>query len=134
MERGHAYLIRDARLIIGDGQVVEPGGLLVRDGKIQQVYEGSSPDPKAVKAEAIDAAGKTVIPGLIDTHVHLGNPGGLYEQPSDYTQAADVVMPRELAAYLYSGITAVRSAVSISGTASVMEKCRLSALNTPNLM
>ncbi len=110
MERGHAYLIRDARLIIGDGQVIEPGGVLLKDGKIVQVYEGSSPDPKSLKAEAMDAAGKTLIPGLIDTHVHLGNPGGLYEQATDYAQDAGVVMPQELAAYLYSGITAVRSA------------------------
>jgi imidazolonepropionase-like amidohydrolase/ABC-type multidrug transport system permease subunit len=109
MERGHALLIRDARLLVGDGQVIEHGAVLMRDGKIEQVYDGSAPDPKSVKAEAIDAAGKTLMPGLIDTHVHLGSPGGIYEQPTDY-EMADKAMPRELAAYLYSGVTAVRSA------------------------
>jgi imidazolonepropionase-like amidohydrolase/ABC-type multidrug transport system permease subunit len=109
MERGHALLIRDARLFIGDGHVIEHGAVLIRDGKIEQVYEGSTPDPKSVKAEAIDAAGKTLMPGLIDTHVHLGSPGGVYEQPTDY-EPSDKSMPRELAAYLYSGVTAVRSA------------------------
>jgi imidazolonepropionase-like amidohydrolase/ABC-type multidrug transport system permease subunit len=109
MERGHALLIRDARLFIGDGQTIDHGGVLIRDGKIQEIYEGSSPDPKSVKAEAIDAAGKTLMPGLIDTHVHLGSPGGVYEQPTDY-EPSEKSMPRELAAYLYSGVTAVRSA------------------------
>ncbi len=109
MERGHALLVRDVRLVIGDGQIIEHGGVLIRDGKIQEVYEGSTPDPKSVKAEAIDASGKTLIPGLIDTHVHLGAPGGMYEQPTDY-EVSEKGMPRELAAYLYSGVTAVRSA------------------------
>jgi imidazolonepropionase-like amidohydrolase len=109
MERGHALLIRDARLFIGDGQVIEHGAVLMRDGKIEQVYDGSAPDAKSVKAEAIDAAGKTLMPGLIDTHVHLGSPGGVYEQGSDY-ETSDKTMPQELAAYLYSGVTAVRSA------------------------
>jgi imidazolonepropionase-like amidohydrolase/ABC-type multidrug transport system permease subunit len=109
MERGHALLIRDVRLIIGDGQMIDHGSVLLRDGKIAEVYEGNSPDPKSLKAEPIDAAGKTLIPGLIDTHIHLGSPGGLYEQPTDY-EMADKSMPRELAAYLYSGVTAVRSA------------------------
>jgi imidazolonepropionase-like amidohydrolase/ABC-type polysaccharide/polyol phosphate export permease len=110
MERGHGVLIRDARLFIGDGQVIDHGAVLMRNGKIEEVYEGSSPDPKSVRAEPIDAAGKTLLPGLIDTHVHLGSPGGVYEQPTDYAQPSDVTMPRELAAYLYSGVTAVRSA------------------------
>jgi imidazolonepropionase-like amidohydrolase/ABC-type multidrug transport system permease subunit len=109
MERGHALLVRDARLFIGDGQVIEHGAVLMRDGKIIEVYDGSAPDPKTLKAEAIDAAGKTLMPGLIDTHVHLGSPGGVYEQPTDY-EPAEKTMPRELAAYLYSGVTAVRSA------------------------
>jgi imidazolonepropionase-like amidohydrolase len=39
----------------------------------------------------------------------LGSPGGVYEQPTDY-EPSDKSMPRELAAYLYSGVTAVRSA------------------------
>ena len=80
-ERGHAYLIRDARLIMGDGQVVEQGAVLVKDGKITRGLHGFRRlIPRALKAEAVDAAGKTLMPGLIDIHVHLGNPGGLYEQ------------------------------------------------------
>jgi imidazolonepropionase-like amidohydrolase/ABC-type polysaccharide/polyol phosphate export permease len=109
MQRGHATLVRDVRLIVGDGQVIEHGGVLIRDGKILDIYDGNTPDPKSVKAEALDASGKTLMPGLIDMHVHLGSPGGMYEQPTDY-EAAEKTMPRELAAYLYSGVTAVRSA------------------------
>jgi imidazolonepropionase-like amidohydrolase len=112
MERSRTLLVRNARLIlnndaVGDGAVIENGGILIRNGKIAQIYNGAIPDPKEVKADPIDAAGKTVLPGLIDVHVHLGAPGGIVTDYKNYD--ADTVMPRELAAYLYSGVTAVKS-------------------------
>ncbi len=76
--------------------------------KIAEVYEGNIPDPKAVHAETIEAAGKTILPGLIDTHVHLDGPGGFYDDWKEY--ASPKTMQRNLEAYLYSGVTAVRSA------------------------
>ena len=100
-------LYRNARLIIGDGRVIERGGLLVRDGRIAAVYEGDAPDAKSVNADSVEAAGKTIIPGLIDAHVHLGAPGGMYANPQDYMKPG--ASERELAAYLYSGVTTVRS-------------------------
>src|SRR5439155_2246819 len=54
-----------------------------------------------------EAAGKTILPGLIDVHVHLGSPGGMYADPKDYGSPA--AMPRALAQYLYSGVTTVKS-------------------------
>lgn len=109
MRRSRTFLIRDVRLFVGDGNVIEQGAVLVRDGKIAEIYTGSAPDPKTLKAEAIDAAGKTLMPGLIDMHVHLGNPGGFYDKAEDY-EMPDKAFSRELAAYLYSGVTGVKSA------------------------
>ena len=76
MRRDQTYLIRDARLFIGDGNIIEQGAVLIKHGKIAEIYTGSAPDPKTLKAEPVDAAGKTLIPGLIDVHAHLGSPGG----------------------------------------------------------
>ncbi len=106
LHRNRTVLIRNARIVVGDGKVIESGALLIRGGKIAEIYEGAGPDPKAVNAEALEAAGKTVLPGLIDVHVHLTAPGGIVDQsysPSEKT------FSRALAAYLYSGITAVKS-------------------------
>ncbi|HEV1283710.1 MAG TPA: amidohydrolase family protein, partial [Bryobacteraceae bacterium] len=108
MSRGRTVLIRDARLFLGDGNVIEQGAVLIKDGRIAEIYTGSAPDVKTLKAEAIDAAGKTLMPGLIDVHVHLGNPGGFYSSAEDYEMPVKS-FPRELAAYLYSGVTAVKS-------------------------
>ena len=107
LSRSRTRLIRDARLILGDGRVIERGGVLIRAGKIVQIFEGDSPDPKTLQADPVEGAGKTLLPGLIDAHIHIGAPGGFYENPADYTKPKQG--ERALAAYLYSGVTATRS-------------------------
>jgi imidazolonepropionase-like amidohydrolase/ABC-type multidrug transport system permease subunit len=105
MNRSRSILIRNARIFTGDGKVIETGSVLIREGKIAEIYERSAPDPKVLKAVVVEGAGKTVLPGLIDADVHLAESGGFAVQPQTEKQ-----MQRELAEYLYSGITAVRSA------------------------
>ena len=105
--RQSTFLIRGARIFVGDGRVIESGGVLVRNGKIDEIYDGATPEPQSLKAEVLEAAGKTVMPGLIDVHVHLGAPGGVYADPKDYLSSD--AMPRALAQYLYSGVTTVKS-------------------------
>lgn len=98
LARSGTSLIRNARVFVGDGRIIENGGVLVKDGRIATVYEGNIPDPKTVNARPIEAAGKTVLPGLIDTSVNLP------------ATAGEKTVQRDLAAYLYSGVTAVSSA------------------------
>lgn len=107
ISRRVAYLVKNTRIFAGDGTVVENGSVLVRDGKIAEIYQGDVPTTKELKATEIDGAGKTIIPGLIDVHVHLGAPGGFYEKSEDYAKQG--TLKHALAAYLYSGVTAVRS-------------------------
>ena len=75
--RERTLLIRNARIFIGDGRVIDSGGVLIQSGKIAEVYSGATPEPSAVKADVIEAAGKTLLPGLIDVHIHLSATGGL---------------------------------------------------------
>jgi imidazolonepropionase-like amidohydrolase/ABC-type multidrug transport system permease subunit len=105
--RSDTFLIRGAKIFVGSGKVIDSGSVLVRNGAIEEVYPDANPDAKQLKADLVEAAGKTLLPGLIDTHVHLGAPGGTYASPADYADPNNI--PRELAAYLYSGVTAVRS-------------------------
>ena len=105
--RSDTFLIHGARIFVGSGEVIESGAVLVKNGKIQEVYKGAGPDTGQLKADVIEAAGKTLLPGLIDVHVHLGATGGSYDSPAAYDPSND--MRRKLAAYLYSGVTAVRS-------------------------
>ncbi|MEO8100197.1 MAG: amidohydrolase family protein [Acidobacteriota bacterium] len=101
--RSHAWLIRDARIFVGDGTVLERASVLVKDGKIDKIFIGDAPDAKTLEADPIEAAGKTLLPGLIDVHVHLTPSGAPGQQQST---SPDANYDRELA---YSGVTAVKS-------------------------
>ena len=107
--RTRTMLIRNARIFIGNGKVIENGAVLVKSGRIEEVYDGNIPDEKSVSAQPIEGAGKTILPGLIDTHVHLGSPGGFMDAADWQKYDANEAILRSLAAYLYSGVTAVRS-------------------------
>ena len=59
-----------ARLIVGDGRVVENATLVVEGTRILQV--GSAADVRVpAGATRVSLAGKTVMPMIVDTHVHL---------------------------------------------------------------
>jgi imidazolonepropionase-like amidohydrolase len=67
---GSPILIRGARILIGDARVIEKGFVLLEGGKIRAVGPGDRQPPSG--GRVIEAAGKVVTPGLIDTHSHLG--------------------------------------------------------------
>ena len=60
-------LIRNARVLDGTGNPWFPADIAVQGGRIVAV----GPLPNAAAARIIDAAGKYVIPGLWDMHVHI---------------------------------------------------------------
>src|SRR5271156_5353631 len=65
----HAIVLHAARLLdVKNGRVVKPGEVLVRGEKIVEV--GSAVKHPA-GAEVIDLGDRTLLPGLIDAHVHL---------------------------------------------------------------
>jgi imidazolonepropionase-like amidohydrolase/ABC-type multidrug transport system permease subunit len=107
LQRSGAYLIRNARIFVGDGQVIESGSVLVRDGKIADIFQGSGPDPDKIKAEVVEGAGKTLLPGLIDAQVRLGSLAGVSISDADYD--AQKAMSHAVQALLYSGVTTARS-------------------------
>ncbi|MDR2215807.1 MAG: amidohydrolase family protein [Nevskiaceae bacterium] len=99
-------VITNARIIVGDGTVIERGSVVVQDGKIASVGT-AAPARNAIPSGAvrIDGAGKTVMAGFIDVHRHLIQ-GRSPEQVAAFMkdQAADRM--REL---LEAGFTTVQS-------------------------
>jgi dihydroorotase len=67
------------RLLIRGGRVVDPANgvdekldVLLAGGKVAELAKNIAP---ADRDEVLDATGKVVVPGLIDMHVHLREPG-----------------------------------------------------------
>lgn len=65
-------VFKGATIIDGTGGVVNNGFIVLREGKIASVGEiGQSEMPE--NAQVIDVSGKTIMPGLINTHGHIGD-------------------------------------------------------------
>jgi imidazolonepropionase-like amidohydrolase len=107
MVRSDRFLIRSTRIFIGDGRVIESGSVLIHDGRIEAIYEGTPPDAEKMRTEVVEGAGKTLLPGLVDVHIHLGGPAGISESNQDFDPQK--MMARAAAALLYSGVIAARS-------------------------
>ncbi len=72
-DRPHVF--RNATLYPIHDEPIEQGVLVVEDGTIQAVGPVGSVDVPANAVEH-DVAGKEIMPGLVDTHSHIGEVGG----------------------------------------------------------
>lgn len=90
-------LLSNARIVTMDGdEVIERGDILVENNRISAVGRtGTLSVPSGV--ETVDLSGKTVVPGFIDTHAHLGITRGIHK-----------VQPWSYAANLAYGVTTTR--------------------------
>jgi imidazolonepropionase-like amidohydrolase len=61
-------VLTNARIIVGTGEVIERGSIVVRSGRIESVAEGTA---TVQGLQAIDARGMTAMPGFIDGHRHI---------------------------------------------------------------
>ena len=99
-------LIQNARLIDGTGNPPQEGvSLLIANGRIakigRQIFDQ--------QAKKLDAGGLTVLPGLIDSHVHLASvPGSVYRHDSE--TCIRELRRTHLRAYLACGVTTVLDA------------------------
>ncbi len=97
---------------------VEDSVLLIRDGRIEKSGPRSQVlVPQGV--ETLDVSGSWIVPGLIDSHIHFFQSGGLYTRPDildlrdrvPYREKealeARAAVPEVLARYLRCGITSV---------------------------
>jgi imidazolonepropionase-like amidohydrolase len=110
---GGNVLIKGATVLAGRGEPLANTSVLVRQGKIAAIGPDLAPDEGMT---VIDAAGRFVMPGIIDTHSHImfgGGLGGVNEATASMVpevRVKDVVATHDVAAYraLAGGVTAAR--------------------------
>lgn len=110
IQTGGNIIVRNATVLTGTGTTLENASILIKDGKFAAIGDDVETPEGFIE---IDATGRFVIPGIIDTHSHIMAKGGLNE----YTQSIvpevrvkDVVRTDDVAEYraLAGGTTAAR--------------------------
>ncbi len=74
-------------ILLQNGRIIDPannidilGSLLLENGLIKKVYLEKSTEKPPADCQVIDAHGKWIVPGLVDIHVHLRDPGEEYKE------------------------------------------------------
>jgi imidazolonepropionase-like amidohydrolase len=87
-------VIQGGRLIDGNGgKPLDNATIVIEGNLITQVYSGKADVPR--EARIIDASGKTILPGLIDNHVHYRNFCGELFLAHGVTSVRDLGNPLE---------------------------------------
>ncbi|WP_257347451.1 amidohydrolase [Pseudalkalibacillus decolorationis] len=85
-------LIENGTIIVGTGDVIKEGKILIKEGKIEKI--GCSSIESEHVTTVIDAGGKVVSPGLIDVHTHLGvHEEGIGTEGHDFNETSDPITP-----------------------------------------
>jgi len=110
---GAITVFEGARLIVGDGsRPIESSAFLVDHDRITRI--GAKGDLQAPRgARRVDLSGKTVMPALVDAHVHLGYRNGLTFTADNYTREN---LLDELDRFAYYGVAAILEAGTGRGT------------------
>ena len=114
---GTTVILNGTAIDPGTGKIMPNAAITIEGDHITAVKENSTDIPKKGDV-VIDARGKFILPGYIDTHVHFFQSGGLFTRPDavDLTSVRpykdEIAMikrnlPDAFARYLRSGITSV---------------------------
>jgi imidazolonepropionase-like amidohydrolase len=100
----------NAAIIPATGEPPFTGSVVIEGDRIVDVIEGGGP-PRAT-ALTVDCAGRTLLPGLIDAHVHIGalDPDGREQQRRYFDSEASLRAGLAIAQLLDQGFTTARDA------------------------
>jgi len=107
---GQDLFIKNGTLLTITQGIIHGGDILIIDGKIKEIGQNLTP-PKGIRV--IDATGKYVMPGIIDSHTHVALSGTNEASVaiSSEVRMKDVINPEDPAIYtaLTGGVTMVHT-------------------------
>ena len=116
---GADLFIENATILTITQGTIENGGVWIQNGKIKAVGDNLS---RPAGARVIDARGRYVMPGIIDSHSHMALEGGINESTGIVTPEVnihDIIRHDDIAMYraLAGGVTAINT---LHGSANVI--------------
>lgn len=131
-------LIDDVKLWDGMGSSAQPRtSVEIRDGQVHWIGPASAWQGNRATVRIVDGRARTLIPGLMDCHVHFSGPGGP-EWIARFTDPLPEISMRaiELAeASLRSGVTTARDVGAPHGVGiRLARKARAGEIRAPNIL
>lgn len=114
--------VTNARILDGTGKVIDRGAVVVTGGKITSVSANNAP---AGRGRTIDAGGKTVMPGFIDSHRHLVQ--------GDGAQWLAQTAAKQMQEFLDAGFTTVASLIDPPQVLEARNRIRDGKMRGPRL-
>jgi len=97
-------VIENAHVIIGNGVVKDAATVFITGDRIQSV---STENPQLGTVKRIDARGRTLMPGLMDTHVHFFGLTG--QGQAAFRAQIETLAPKYMKDFIQHGVTTVKS-------------------------
>jgi imidazolonepropionase-like amidohydrolase len=92
--------------------------VLLEGGQIRSV--GTTRPPVGKEVRVVDGGGRFLVPGLIDSHVHIGTPPGMSANNDAFVKSHEAILTaywrQQPRSYLYHGVTAVVDLASPPGS------------------
>jgi imidazolonepropionase-like amidohydrolase len=105
-----AVIFRNGNVIVGTGEVIEKGSVTI-DGNMITFVGPTKRSRPSKKDKVFDIFGKSVLPGLIDAHVHLcldGSPDPMASVSKDSTPQLTLKAAHHAHQTLEAGVTTIR--------------------------
>jgi imidazolonepropionase-like amidohydrolase len=117
-------IVSNVRIIVGNGDVIDQGSIVIRNGRIASVSRDAASVPGV---RTIEARGLTAMPGFIDGHRHImgGNPEQWFKEQA----------PARLQEFLEAGYTTLMSGGGpVPGIVQLKERIEKGTLKGPRII
>jgi imidazolonepropionase-like amidohydrolase/predicted enzyme related to lactoylglutathione lyase len=97
-------VIKNTRVIVGNGKILDAATVVIKNGRIETI---SNQEANISGAQIIDGTGKSLMPGIIDTHLHIFYSFDKGEQV--YRSLLKNQAPEQMKGFLKFGVTTIKS-------------------------
>jgi imidazolonepropionase-like amidohydrolase/predicted enzyme related to lactoylglutathione lyase len=103
-KKPQTIVIKNVRVIVGNGQVLPSATVVLKDGRIETI---ATEAVNISNAQVIDGTGKSLMPGIIDSHLHIFY--SFDQGEAAYRSLLENQVPVQMKNFLKYGVTTIKS-------------------------